>query len=59
MRATVVDACPDNFRTVVVTDYVGHRALGPHEAKLLDMKQKYADLMSPEGLQTSRFGAAA
>ena len=35
-----------NFRTVVVTDCVGDRALGPHEANLFDMKQKYADLMT-------------
>ncbi len=46
VRATVVDACAHNFRTIVVTDCVGDRALGPHEASLFDMKQKYADLMS-------------
>ncbi|MGA3397854.1 MAG: isochorismatase family protein [Acetobacteraceae bacterium] len=46
VRATVVDACSHNFRTIVVTDCVGDRALGPHEANLFDMQQKYADLMS-------------
>lgn len=46
VRATVVDACSHNLRTIVVTDCVGDRALGPHEASLFDMKQKYADLMS-------------
>ena len=35
-----------NFRTVVVTDCVGDRALEPHEANLFDMGQKYADLVS-------------
>jgi len=25
---------------------VGDRAIGPHEANLFDMRQKYADLMS-------------
>ena len=45
IRATVVDACSHNFRTVVVTDCVGDRAIGPHEANLFDMGQKYADLM--------------
>lgn len=46
VRATVVDGCSHNLRTVVVTDCVGDRALGPHEANLFDMGQKYADLMS-------------
>jgi len=35
-----------NFKTIVATDdCVGNRALGPHETKLFDMEQKYADLM--------------
>jgi maleamate amidohydrolase len=46
VRATVVDSMQHNFRTVVVTDCVGDRALGPHEANLFDMGQKYADLMT-------------
>jgi maleamate amidohydrolase len=45
VRATVVDSMQHNFRTVVATDCVGDRALGPHEANLFDMGQKYADLM--------------
>jgi maleamate amidohydrolase len=46
VRATVVDAMQHNFRTVVATDCVGDRALGPHEANLFDMGQKHADLMA-------------
>ena len=46
VRATVVDAMSHNLRTIVVTDGVGDRALGPHEANLFDMGQKYADLMT-------------
>lgn len=46
VRATVVDAVSHNLRTIVVTDCVGDRALGPHAANLFDMGQKYADLMS-------------
>jgi maleamate amidohydrolase len=46
VRATVVDSMSYNFRTIVATDCVGDRALGPHEANLFDMGQKYADLMS-------------
>lgn len=45
VRATVIDAMQNNFRTVVVDDCVGDRALGPHEANLFDMRQKYADVM--------------
>jgi maleamate amidohydrolase len=44
VRASVVDSMSYNFRTIVVTDCVGDRALGPHEANLFDMGQKYADL---------------
>jgi maleamate amidohydrolase len=30
---------------VVARDCVGDRALGPHEANLFDMGQKYADVL--------------
>ena len=46
VRATVVDAMQNNFRTICVTDCVGDRAIAPHEANLFDMGQKYADLMT-------------
>ena len=46
IRATVIDSCANSLRTVVVTDCVGDRAIGPHEANLFDMGQKYADLMT-------------
>ena len=46
VRATVIDAMSMNYRTVVVTDCVGDRALDPHRANLFDMGQKYSDLMS-------------
>ncbi len=48
VRASVNDAVANNFRTVVVTDCVGDRAIGPHEANLFDMGQKYADLRSSD-----------
>ena len=44
VRASVVDSCSHNFRTIVVSDCVGDRALGPHEATLFDIEQKYADV---------------
>lgn len=46
VRASVVDALSYNFRTIVATDGVGDRALGPHAANLFDMGQKYADLLT-------------
>ena len=45
VRASVVDAMQNNFRPIGAHDCVGDRALGPHEANLFDMGQKYADLM--------------
>ena len=45
VRATVVDAMSHNFRPIVARDCVGDRAIGPHEANLFDMEQKYADLL--------------
>jgi maleamate amidohydrolase len=53
VRASVVDASAHNMRPVVVTDCVGDRAMGPHEANLFDMGQKYADLMSVEELRAT------
>lgn len=45
VRASVVDAASHNFRTIVARECVGDRAEGPHEANLLDMDQKYADVV--------------
>jgi len=46
VRASVVDAMSMNFRTLVASDAVGDRAMGPHKANLFDMGQKYADLLA-------------
>lgn len=45
VRASVVDAMQHGFRPVVLSDCVGDRALGPHEANLFDMAQKYAEVV--------------
>ena len=45
VRASVVDAIAYNFRPIVASDCVGDRAMGPHEANLFDMAQKYADVL--------------
>jgi maleamate amidohydrolase len=48
VRASVIDSMSYNFRTIVVSDGVGDRAAGPHEANLFDMRQKYADLLTTD-----------
>jgi len=53
VRATVVDAMQHDLRTIVAVDCVGDRALGPHEANLFDMRQKYADLMTNAALMAA------
>lgn len=52
VRATVIDAMSLNFRPVVITDCVGDRALGPHEANLFDMQQKYANMITADQVGT-------
>ena len=52
VRASVIDAMAHNFRTVVLSDCVGDRAEGPHEANLFDIGQKYADLVTSNALGT-------
>jgi len=45
VRATVIDACSHDFPAFVPRDCVGDRAQGPHEANLLDIDAKYADVL--------------
>lgn len=45
VRASVVDAMQAGYRPLVVSDCCGDRAIGPHEANLFDMAQKYAAVM--------------
>jgi len=45
VRASVVDAMSFGFRPIVLSDCVGDRALGPHDASLFDMGQKYAAVL--------------
>jgi len=58
VRASVVDAMCHGLRPIVVSDCVGDRALGPHEANLFDMQQKYAAVM-PRDEVLKALGAAA
>ena len=40
------DSMSHGFRPIVLEDCVGDRALGPHEANLFDIGQKYGDVIS-------------
>ncbi|QNG55368.1 isochorismatase family protein [Pseudonocardia petroleophila] len=44
VRATAIDACALGIPTFVPRECVGDRAAGPHEANLLDIDAKYADV---------------
>lgn len=48
IRASVIDAMSHNFRPVVAQDCVGDRAMGPHEANLFDIRNKYADVLTAD-----------
>lgn len=45
VRATVLDALNTGFLPFVLRDCVGDRALGPHDANLFDLAQKYAQVL--------------
>lgn len=45
VRATVVDAMQSGFRPMIVMDAVGDRSRSAHEQSLLDMDNKYADVV--------------
>ena len=59
VRATAIDAMSSNFRLVVASDCVGDRALGPHEANLFDLGQKYADLSTAREIMDTIAARAA
>ncbi|ROZ62098.1 isochorismatase family protein [Kocuria soli] len=46
IRATTVDACSYGFHTVVVEEGLGDRAELPHLASLVDIDNKYGDVVS-------------
>jgi maleamate amidohydrolase len=48
IRATAVDLLQYGYPTLVPRECVGDRARGPHEANLVDIQAKYADVVSVE-----------
>ena len=59
VRATALDAMSSGFRPLVLADCVGDRALGPHQANLFDIAQKYGDVMPSREFFSAVGGAAA
>jgi maleamate amidohydrolase len=53
VRASVVDAMSLGFRPLVLSDCVGDRAIGPHDANLFDIEQKYASVMTRDQALTA------
>jgi maleamate amidohydrolase len=48
IRATAVDLLQYGYPTLVPRECVGDRAQGPHDANLIDIQAKYADVVSME-----------
>lgn len=48
IRATAIDLMQYGYPTLVPRECVGDRAQGPHEANLIDIQAKYADVVSVE-----------
>jgi nicotinamidase-related amidase len=46
IRATAIDLLQYGYPTLVPRECVGDRAQGPHEANLVDIQAKYADVVS-------------
>lgn len=46
VRATAVDALQNGFRPIVVREAVGDRSRAAHDQSLLDLQNKYADVVS-------------
>jgi nicotinamidase-related amidase len=63
VRATALDAMQHGFVPIVVRDAVGDRDRRPHEANLLDLQAKYADVVTEAeavaGLSRPRDGTNA
>jgi maleamate amidohydrolase len=51
VRASVLDAMQGGFLPIVPRDCVGDRAIGPHEANLFDIGQKYGNVVESRDLE--------
>ena len=48
IRATAIDLLQSGYPALVPRECIGDRASGPHEANLVDLQAKYADVVSIE-----------
>ena len=48
IRATAIDLLQYGYPTLVPRECVGDRAQGPHDANLVDIQAKYADVVPVE-----------
>jgi maleamate amidohydrolase len=48
VRASIIDSFSHGFRTIVPADCCGDMEVGPHEANLLDVGRRYADVVTAE-----------
>ena len=46
VRATAIDSISNGFRTIVPIEAIGDRAQAPHDANVVDMAAKYADVLA-------------
>jgi maleamate amidohydrolase len=63
IRATAIDLLQHGYPTLVPRECVGDRAQAPHEANLVDIQAKYADVVPMEDalsyLESVKEGASA
>ena len=52
IRATAIDLLQSGYPALVPRECVGDRASDPHEANLVDLQAKYADVVSIEDALT-------
>ncbi|GJD52135.1 Maleamate amidohydrolase [Methylobacterium crusticola] len=57
VRASIIDAFSHGLRTIVPADCCGDMEPGPHEANLLDVGRRYADVVDAEACM-ARFAAS-
>lgn len=59
VRATVIDSFSHGFRTQVVADCCGDQSVDSHEANLLDVGRRYADVIDADAALTHLAGPFA
>lgn len=50
IRATAIDSFSYGFRTIIAEECVGDQEIGPHQANLFDISNRYGDILSNEAI---------